>query len=147
MSVFLITGKFKDTMMKYIAFIFFFSALYVNAFADDVENDKLSKALADYTSTGELENCIHVRDIRSTKVIDGQNILFKVRNGKAYLNSLPSHCPRLAFEKKFSYNVYAGRLCNVDFIRVLFSSPNIIGPGCGLGKFEVFEKKQQESKS
>lgn len=115
-----------------------------SATAQDSQNEKLEKALADYQKTGEVENCVSVRDIRSTDVIDDQHILFKLRNGKAMLNELPSRCPRLASENRFSYNVTVGRLCNVDTVTVLFATPGFAGPTCGLGKFEVYEKKPDE---
>ncbi len=115
-----------------------------SATAQDTQNEKLAKALANYQKTGEVENCVSVRDIRSTDVIDDQHILFKLRNGRAMLNELPSRCPRLASENRFSYNVTVGRLCNVDTVTVLFATPGFAGPTCGLGKFEVYEKKPAE---
>ncbi len=112
--------------------------------AQDTQNEKLTKALADYQKTGEVENCLRVNDVRSTDVIDDQHILFKLRNGKAMLNELPGRCPSLASENRFAYNVTVGRLCNVDTVTVLFATPGFAGPTCGLGKFEVYEKKPDE---
>ena len=137
--------------MKY--FRLFMSAMLFLAFtntyvmADDVEVDKLTKALTNYQNTGDVKNCITIRNIRSTDVIDDQHILFKAGSGKAYLNKLPSHCPRLGIEKRIAYRATIGKLCNVDTITVLYPLSISSGPRCGLGKFEVYEKIPSEEKS
>ena len=125
--------------------LFIYTATYV--IADEIKVDKLEKALTNYQNTGDVKNCITVSSIRSTDVIDDQHILFKARGGKAYLNKLPSHCPRLGIEKRISYRVTVGRLCNVDTVTVLYPMSNFSGPSCGLGKFEVYEKIPSEEKS
>ncbi len=137
--------------MKYfrllMSAIFFF--VFTNSYimADDAKEDKLAKALTNYQNTGDVKDCISVSSVRSTDVIDDQHILFKARGRKAYLNKLPSHCPRLGIEKRIAYRVTVGRLCNVDTITVLYAMSNFSGPGCGLGKFEVYEKIPSEEKS
>lgn len=81
--------------------------------------------------------CVTTSAIRNTVVIDDQTILFYMRGGKIYENSLPRRCPGLRREKRFSYRSSVGRLCEIDSITVLQSG----GPGldqgasCGLGPF------------
>lgn len=124
----------------FVPIIAFLALLIFPATAQESQNEKLAVALADYQKTGEVERCVRVRDIRSTEVIDDQHILFKLRRGKVMLNALPSRCPRLASENRFSYRVTVGSLCSVDTITVLFTTPGFAGPTCGLGEFEVYEK-------
>lgn len=137
--------------MKYAALIVpvtaFLALMISSAIADDAKNEKLAKALEDYKKTGDVERCVRVRDIRSTDVIDDQHILFKLGGGKVMLNELPYRCPRLASENRFSYKVTVGRLCSVDTVTVLFTTPGSVGPTCGLGKFEVYEKTPSAKKS
>lgn len=137
--------------MKYSAIsgiiIILYMLMQLSVSADETDDTKLAKALSDYSGTGEIKKCIRVSDIRSTKVIDDQHILFKIRGGKAYLNSLPSRCPRLASENRFSYRVRVGQLCDVDTVTVLHITPGFSGPTCGLGKFEIYEKNKDQEKS
>ncbi len=114
------------------------------AFAGGQNEDALAKALEEYQATGTTKKCVRVNDIRRTKVIDNQHILFELRGGEAYLNTLPHRCPRLAVEDRFSYRVTVGQLCNVDTITVLTATPISAGATCGLGTFEVYIKREQE---
>jgi len=130
--------------MKYstllISITVFLTVTHSLVIADEAKSEALAKALVGYQTTGVIKKCVRMSDIRNTKVIDDQNILFELRRGKAYLNKLPNRCPRLAAENRFSYKVTVGQLCSVDTITVLFSPPGVSGPTCGLGNFEVYEK-------
>jgi hypothetical protein len=91
----------------------------------------------DVIESYESERCISVSAIRSTRVVDNERILFYVRGRKVYLNTLRASCPGLAREKRFSYEVRSGQLCNIDRIRVLQDSGFGIqeGRSCALGRF------------
>jgi hypothetical protein len=93
-------------------------------------------------AVGEPVNCVSLKQIRSTKVVDNSTIDFKMAGGKTYRNSLPSSCPGLKFEDRFSYRTSTSQLCNVDIIRVLndYGGRLSEGVGCGLGKFQPVEK-------
>ena len=136
-----------SALFLFMSAIILFIYTSSSVIADDVEVDKLELALSNYQNTGEVKNCIMVRSIRSTNVIDDQHILFKAGNGKVYLNKLSNQCPRLGIEKRIGYRVTVGRLCDVDTVTVLSTASNISGPSCGLGKFEVYEKTPTEETS
>lgn len=111
--------------------------------AEEAEEKKMTKAekvLADYKPTGKVENCLHLRSIRNSRVLDDQTILFRASGKKYYVNKLPHKCARLGFEKSFLYKTSLNQLCNVDIITVLDTTSGINGPSCGLGKFEELEK-------
>ena len=135
---------------KILTFVLAMSFIPISVLAFDDKEDKVATALKKYQKTGEIENCVWIRRIHSTKVIDDFNILFRMKGNKAYLNKLPRRCPRLGFEKSFSYRLHSSQLCNVDTITVIDSSGIIHGPTCGLGKFVQYKKipkeKQAESK-
>ena len=105
----------------------------VPAFAED------GNVLDGNEKTGETTRCVSISRIRTTKVLDGQHILFKMNGKKTYLNTLPHECSGLAFYKAFSYKVYGSQLCSVDTISVLTGGA-VPGPTCGLGDFEEVEK-------
>ena len=104
--------------------------------------EKAAKKLAKYEPTGESRQCLPLIQIDRSDVVDDQNILFHMRGGKTYLNTLPYRCPRLGFEESFSYRTSINQLCNVDIITV-FDPTGFHGPSCGLGTFkEMIEKKE-----
>jgi hypothetical protein len=100
------------------------------------------KEPAPVRAVGEPVNCVHLRSIQSTKVIDNSTIDFKMTGGKTYRNSLPYSCSGLKSEESFSYRTSLSQLCNVDTIRVLHNYGGGLheGAGCGLGKFQPIEK-------
>ena len=95
-----------------------------------------------YVAKGEDTNCIPIRSIRSTNVRDDRTIDFVMNGRKIYRNTLPSSCPSLGFEKRFSYRTSLSQLCSVDIITVLWNAGPGLQPGasCGLGKFQPMEK-------
>ena len=82
------------------------------------------------------ENCVVVRDIRRTTVVDEHSILFYMRGGKIYRNYLPRACPSLAQQKRFMYRASVGRLCDVDWVDVIYSF--------GGGKFYEISEEEAE---
>ncbi len=126
---------------KSLIFALSLSLIPLIAMADDKKEGKLAKALEKYEKTGKVERCVQLTRIYSSRVIDDNNILFIMKGKKAYLNNLPHRCPRLGFEKSFSYNLSINQLCNVDIITVFDSTSRIQGPSCGLGKFIEYKKK------
>ena len=73
----------------------------------------------------------------NTHVVDDKTILFYMRGGDVYRNTLRFDCPGLKRENRFSYKVTASRLCGVDSIRVLesFGRNLTAGVSCGLTEF------------
>ena len=91
---------------------------------------------------GEPKSCVSISQIRSTKVVDNNNIDFRMVGGKTYRNELPQSCPGLKFEDRFSYRTSINQLCSVDIVRVLHTQGGQLteGAGCGLGTFQQIEK-------
>lgn len=95
------------------------------------------------TKTSQSEYCLSLMSIDDLDVIDNQNIAFRMKNHKYYLNHLPHTCPMLDNDRVIMYKTSLNRLCNLDIIDVL----DHIGGGfqyygsCGLGKFEPVSKE------
>ncbi|TNE57863.1 MAG: hypothetical protein EP340_07300 [Alphaproteobacteria bacterium] len=102
------------------------------------------EAFDGYQKTGEVKSCIDLSDIRTTRVLDGSHILFKMNGKRLYLNTLPRECPSLNFHKSFSYKVHGSTLCSSDTISVLTGGA-VPGSTCGLGSFEEVEKEKSSS--
>jgi hypothetical protein len=92
------------------------------------------------------QKCIVVRNIDRTDVVDEQNILFYMRGGTIYRNYLPRACRSLAQQERFMYRTSIGRLCDVDWIEVLYSFGSSLdrGPSCGLGSFYEISEEEAE---
>ncbi len=102
--------------------------------------------LAQNSEQNGTKRCVQLNRIDHTDVISDSAILFYMKDGTIYRNTLPYRCPNLKSQDRFMYRVSLPELCNVDVITVL----NVIGPGfmpgasCGLGKFEHISKSQAE---
>ena len=94
-----------------------------------------------------FEKCINIRLIRSTSVMDDQNIIFYMNQQKAYLNTLPRRCNGLGREKRFSYSPTSSRLCDFDSIRVLRSGARGMEAGisCRLGVFQPMTRDEADA--
>lgn len=94
-----------------------------------------------------FDRCIPAGGIRSTEVLDNQNILFRMRGGQIYRNFMPRRCPGLQRRGAFSYRSRGAELCSVDTITVL---ENVgIGPRqgatCALGGFYPLTEPEAEA--
>lgn len=74
--------------------------------------------------------CLNTYYIDSTHVVNAKTILFKMKNGTVWRNTLHSPCPGLLFDG-FTYTLHTMDLCDdLQVIRVLRSDEV-----CVLGKF------------
>jgi len=90
------------------------------------------------------EDCVILRRIDRTEVIDDSTILFHMRGGEIYRNSLERTCPDLARVKSFSYRTSTNRLCSVDSITVFDPVSNVPGFTCLLGDFRPITAEEAE---
>jgi len=83
------------------------------------------------------KSCIRVRSLKSTRIMDDQNIIFVMVGSKNYHNILPRQCHGLKREGRFSYESSTGSLCSIDHIRVLIPGGSGLreGNSCRLGMF------------
>lgn len=88
------------------------------------------------TPTGKPVSCIPLRSIRESVVRSDQVIDFRISGNRYYRVTLDQPCPRLGFERRFSYATSLSQLCAQDIITVLQVSPVMAGPSCGLAPFQ-----------
>ena len=89
------------------------------------------------TNDGEAVSCVPLIQIRETRVRNDRTIDFLMTGRKVYRNTLPSSCPSLGFEQRFSYATSLSQLCSTDIITVLYQAPYLTaGASCGLGQFQ-----------
>ncbi len=87
------------------------------------------------TPAATTRDCVTTYTLRSTAVLDDQTILFQLRDGSVWKNTLDFSCPSLGFHEAFSYESRGTQLCDLDTIKV-FEPYGNSGASCGLGKFE-----------
>jgi hypothetical protein len=90
------------------------------------------------------EDCVILRRIDRTEVVDDTTILFYMRGGEIYRNSLERTCPDLERVNSFSYRTSTNRLCSVDTITVFDPISNVPGFTCGLGDFRPITAEEAE---
>jgi hypothetical protein len=83
-------------------------------------------------------DCIQIRSIGESRVIDDQTIDFHMGPGTpVFRNRLPYPCPQLGFERRFGFSTSLSQLCSTDTIFVIIGGGGIQrGATCGLGQFQ-----------
>jgi hypothetical protein len=93
---------------------------------------------------GEAEMCLETYQIKETRIIDDQTILFIMRSGGLYLNRLPVRCVGLRIADGFGYSTRIAKLCKQD--RITVTSPGSApGNTCMLGDFLPFNKHEMKN--
>jgi hypothetical protein len=80
-----------------------------------------------------------ITSLDQSEVYGDSTIDFHTKDGKIFRNTLPSSCPQLGFEEKFSYATSTSQLCSTDIVTVLISPGITRGSSCGLGQFQQIE--------
>jgi hypothetical protein len=92
--------------------------------------------------------CISMRQIEGTQIVDDQNILFYRRGGRIYLNELETRCPTLKRNKLFRYRLTSGtrtaNLCDFHSITVVDGLTGTLSHTCRLGMFHPISATQAE---
>jgi len=90
-------------------------------------------ALAQTPAHARHDVCISGTDIESTSVPDDNTIIYHLRNGQVWKNTLKATCPQLKFEHAFTEVIRASQICaNAQMIRV-----HETGSICALGDFTL----------
>jgi hypothetical protein len=77
--------------------------------------------------------CLNGTDIEYTQTPNDQTVVFHMRDGKVWRNTLKTPCPNLKFEHAFSETIRGGQICaNQQIIRVQQT-----GNFCALGDFTL----------
>ncbi|MFQ5348185.1 MAG: DUF6491 family protein [Rhodothalassiaceae bacterium] len=86
-------------------------------------------------------NCIRVRQIERTHVVDDRTVLLEMTGGRTLAMRLKYACPQLAYHDYFSYEATLGLLCaEIDHIVTR------AGAHCQIGAFAPYEPEAPESR-
>ncbi|MBT5074011.1 MAG: hypothetical protein HOJ34_04190 [Kordiimonadaceae bacterium] len=104
------------------------------ALAYDPVGDRAAEELAKYNQTGEFEKCISYKDIKRTKVLGDDKILFEMKRNKFLLNTMSTSCTRLGVDRQFVFQHGNAKICARDIVSTARG-------GCNLSEFEILDEK------
>ena len=84
--------------------------------------------------TGEFEKCISYKDIKRTKVLGDDKILFEMKRNKFLLNTMSTSCTRLGVDRQFVFQHGNAKICARDIVSTARG-------GCNLSEFEILDEK------
>jgi hypothetical protein len=107
----------------------------------------LADEVVDEIDEVNAKNCIRIRSIQNSRIMDDRNIIFVMTGSKNYHNILPRECHGLKREGRFSYGSSSGSLCNLDNIRILYQGGRGLqeGNACRLGKFHLISDEDVDA--
>ncbi|CAN5359809.1 hypothetical protein BH10PSE13_BH10PSE13_13180 [soil metagenome] len=100
--------------------------------------ERLAKALEGRTA-GPPVNCIQLRNIQSSQIIDNTAILYSVGR-TLYVNTPTSGANFLDSMDIMVTDTHSPELCSIDIVRLVDSSSRMMSGTVGLGKFVPYTK-------
>lgn len=95
---------------------------------------RLAKLL-DGRTAGAPVDCINLRDIQSTQVLDGTAIVYEGYGGRLYVNRPPMGAESLRGDDILVTKSWSDRLCSVDTVRLVDRGARFQRGFVGLGHF------------
>ena len=89
---------------------------------------------------GKPVDCLWLRDIRSSRIIDRIGILYETNRGTVYLNRPDSGASSLDWTDVMVTDTHSSQLCSIDIVRLIDSSSHFPTGSVGLGKFVPYTK-------
>ena len=100
---------------------------------------ELAKAIEGRTA-GEPVDCLNLRDIRSTRIIDRTAILYETRGGTIYVNKPQGGASSLDKWDVLVTDTRSSRLCDIDIVRLYDTGSNFQSGFVNLGAFVPYRK-------
>ena len=100
---------------------------------------ELDRALEGRTA-GEPVDCLQLRDIRSSRIINRTAILYEMNNGTIYVNRPRSGASTLDKWDVLVTDTHLSRLCSIDIVRLYDPGLRIQTGFVGLGEFVPYHK-------
>jgi hypothetical protein len=106
---------------------------------------ELAKAVAGRVA-GEPVNCITLRDIKTSRIIDGLAIIYTMTNGTIYVNRPTSGASSLNTSDILVSDTHSGQLCSIDIVRLRDSALQTDSGSVGLGKFVPYPRADRHDR-
>lgn len=106
-------------------------------------DEQLAKAIEGRIA-GEPIKCIHLRDIRSTRVIDKTAIVYDTLGPTIYVNRPKAGAAFLRDDAILVIDTHSSELCNIDIVKLMDPGSKMISGSVGLGDFVPYTKPKKE---
>lgn len=100
---------------------------------------ELAKAIAGRTA-GKPVDCIYLRDIRSSRIIDRTAIVYEMNNGLIYVNRPTNGASLLDWGTVMVTNTYSSQLCSIDTVKLYDTGFHMQTGWVGLGDFVPYPR-------
>lgn len=100
---------------------------------------KLAQALAGRTA-GKPTGCVHLRDVRSTQIVDESAIIYELNSRKWLVNFPAGGCSSLRRDRVMVTRTPSDDLCRGDIVRIIDPPAPIEYGSCGLGDFVPYTR-------
>jgi hypothetical protein len=102
---------------------------------------RLDKLLAGRVA-GKPVNCISLRDIRSSEIIDGTAIVYRTGANRLYVNRPRGGEQQLDDDDILVTNTYTSQLCSIDIVRLLDRTSRFETGFVSLGEFVPYVRAE-----
>jgi hypothetical protein len=107
--------------------------------ANPAREAELAKAVEGRVA-GQAVNCINLREISTSRIVDGTAIIYAMSNGTLYVNRPTSGASTLRRDDVLVSDTHSGQLCNIDIVRLQDSSTQTEAGFVGLAKFVPYPR-------
>lgn len=90
-------------------------------------------------SAGEPVDCINLRDIRSSQIVNETAIIYRMNNGVIYVNR-PNGAGTLDRDDILVTRSITNRLCSIDIVQLVDRSSRFSSGSVGLSEFVPYRK-------
>ena len=103
---------------------------------------QIAKALGDRVP-GKPTNCIQLRQIRSSQIVDKTAILYEMAGGTIYVNRPTSGATFLRRDLTLITDTHSTQLCSIDIVRLYDSGSRFESGSVGLGEFVPYTRAER----
>ena len=100
---------------------------------------ELAKAITGRTA-GKPVDCIYLRDIRASKIIDKTAIVYEMNNGVIYVNRPRSGASSLDWTNVMITDTHSSQLCSIDTVKLYDTGVRMSTGWVGLGDFVPYPR-------
>jgi len=109
------------------------------AATDRSPDAQLARATAGRVAGAPID-CITLRDIRSSRIIDRTAIVYEMSGGRVYVNHPESGASSLDSNDILVTDTHSPQLCSIDIVRLVDNGSHFPSGSIGLGKFVPWTK-------
>ncbi len=122
--------------------LFLAAAIFVAGAAQAIDRSpdaQLARMIAGRVE-GPPVDCLNLRDIRSSTIIDGIAIVYETSNRTVYVNRPTAGASSLRWGQTLVTDTHTSQLCSIDVVKLYDTSARMATGFVGLGKFVPYTR-------